>query len=125
MNKDTEFLKQMGQRIRQIRNEMNMTKDALAKAMGVTGQFLGVVEAGRSAISYEKLKKLCELSGYTSDYILFGKDMEMLNETKALFLEYNEEQVEDACEILKRMSKIVRRNPSKGSIYYDEKYGRK
>ena len=116
MNKDTEFLKQMGQRIRQIRNEMDMTKDALAKAMGVTGQFLGVVEAGRSAISYEKLKKLCELSGYTSDYILFGKDMEMLNETKALFLEYNEEQVEDACEILKRMSKIVRRNPSKGSI---------
>lgn len=112
MNKDSELIKEIGRRIKQIRNEMGMTKDGLAKAIGVTGQFLGVVEAGKSAISYEKLRKLCEISGYSSDYILFGKRMEMLNETKALFLEYNEEQVEDACEILKRMSKIIRRNPT-------------
>ena len=112
MNKDTELLKEIGERIRNIRNEKNLTKDALAKQIGVTGQFLGIVEAGRSAISYDKLRKLCEISGYSSDYILFGKRMEMLNERKALFLEYNEEQVEDACEILKRMSKIIRRNPT-------------
>lgn len=122
MKRDAKLLQDMGNRIKEIRNEMNMTKDALAKAMGVTGQFLGVVESGRSAISYEKLKRLCEISGYSADYILFGKDMEMLNERKALFLEFNEEQVEDACEILRRMSKIIKRNPSKGSIYYDQKY---
>lgn len=122
MVKNSELIKEIGERIRNIRNEMNMTKDSLAKEMGVTGQFLGVVESGRSAISYEKLKKLCEISGYSADYILFGKDMQILNETKALFLEFNEEQVEDACEILKRMAKIIKRNPSKGSIYYDQKY---
>jgi transcriptional regulator with XRE-family HTH domain len=122
MVKNSELIKEIGERIRNIRNEMNMTKDSLAKEMGVTGQFLGVVESGRSAISYEKLKRLCDISGYTADYILFGKDMEILNETKALFLEFNEEQVEDACEILKRMAKIIKRNPSKGSIYYDQKY---
>ncbi|MCR5145865.1 MAG: helix-turn-helix domain-containing protein [Clostridia bacterium] len=112
MNNDSVLIQEMGRRIKQIRNEMDMTKDSLAKAIGVTGQFLGVVEAGKSAISYDKLRKLCEISGYTSDYILFGKRMDMLNETKALFLEYNEEQIEDACEILKRMSKIIRRNPT-------------
>ena len=122
MVKNSELIKEIGERIRNIRNEMNMTKDSLAKEMGITGQFLGVVESGRSAISYEKLKRLCDISGYTADYILFGKDMEILNETKALFLEFNEEQVEDACEILKRMAKIIKRNPSKGSIYYDQKY---
>lgn len=124
MTRDTKLLIEMGERIREIRNEMNMTKDGLAKAMGVTGQFIGVVESGRSAISYGKLKKFCEISGYSADYILFGKKMEMLNERKALFLEFNEEQIEDACEILKRMSKIIKRNPSEGSIYYEKKYGK-
>lgn len=122
MYTDSKLKKEIGERIRNIRNEMNMTKETLAKRIGVTGQFLGVVESGKSTISYEKLRRLCEISGYSSDYILFGKEMEMLNETKALFLEYNEEQVEDACEILKRMAKIIKRNPSKGSIYYDQKY---
>lgn len=73
MNKDIELRKEMGERIRKIRNEMKMTKEALAKKLGVTGQFLGVVECGRSTISYDKLKKLCEISGYSADYILFGK----------------------------------------------------
>ncbi len=104
MNKDAELRKQIGARIRNIRNELNMTKGGLAKVLGVTGQFLGVVESGRSNISYDKLRKLCEVSGYSADYILFGKNTEAISQTKGELEGFSNEQIQDACEVIKKLA---------------------
>ena len=50
-----------------------MSKTKLGKAIGISGQFLGLVEDGRSNLTYRSIKKLKDLSGHSSDYILFKK----------------------------------------------------
>ncbi len=104
MNKDLELMKQIGDRIRKIRNEMKMTKEALAKSIGVTGQFLGVVESGKSSISYDKLKKLCDISGYSADYILFGKNRELISEAKVNLEQFTNEQIQEACQVISKIA---------------------
>ncbi len=110
MEKDLKLRRDMGNRIRQIRNELKMSKDALGREIGVTGQFLGVVENGKSTMSYDKLKRLCDISGYSADYILFGKTTNLLNETKELLNEFSEEQIQAVCEVIKRMADIVNKD---------------
>ncbi len=110
MNKDLELRKKMGERIRGIRNEMNMTKGGLAKQIGVTGQFLGVVESGKSDISYDKLKKLCDISGYSSDYILFGRDTNLIAKTQQQLRAYNEEQIKTACNVINNIAILIKKD---------------
>lgn len=110
MNKDVELRKQIGERIRCIRNEMKLSKVALAKELGITGQFLGVVEGGKSIISYDKLKKLCDLTGYSADYILFGKDDKPVTETKKQLEEFSEDQIQDACDAIKKIAVFIKSN---------------
>ena len=112
MEKDLELRIEMGERIRKIRNELKLTKEALGKRIGVTGQFLGVVEKGKSSMSYDKLKKLCDISGYSADYILFGKSQKSLNEAKELLNEFSEKQIYAACEVIKNMANIVNKDNS-------------
>ena len=119
MNKDIELRKEMGERIRKIRNELKLTKEALARKLGVTGQFLGVVECGRSAISYDKLKKLCEISGYSADYILFGKDANIVSETKKILENYSEEQIIEACEIIKKMAIVIKDEKTDDNVLHN------
>ena len=110
MNKDVELRKQIGERIRCIRNEMKLSKVALAKELGITGQFLGVVEGGKSIISYDKLKKLCDLTGYSADYILFGKNDKSVTETKRQLQEFSEDQIQDACDAIKKIAIFIKSN---------------
>ncbi len=117
MEKDLKLRKDMGERIRQIRNELKMSKDALGREIGVTGQFLGVVEKGKSTMSYDKLKRLCDISGYSADYILFGKAPNLLNETKDLLNEFSEDQIQAVCEIIKRMTEIVNKEEDRQDYF--------
>ncbi|MBR2240518.1 MAG: helix-turn-helix transcriptional regulator [Bacilli bacterium] len=110
MNKDLELRKQMGERVRKIRNEMKLTKEALGKKLGVTGQFLGVVESGKSDISYDKLKKLCDISGYSADYILFGRNSKSIVEAKSKLEQYTDDQIIEACDVIKRIAIFMKKD---------------
>ena len=48
--------KQIGLRIKNIRENMNMSKEEFSKLLGISGQYLGIVERGKSCLSIEKLK---------------------------------------------------------------------
>lgn len=113
MSKDLELRKQMGERIRKIRNELKMSKESLAREIGVTGQFLGVVESGRSTISYDKLKRLCEISGYSADYIIFGKDANIIKDTESKLQEYSDEQIINACDAIQKIAIYMKNNYDK------------
>ena len=109
MENNYDYRVEMGERVRNIRNELKLTKDALGKKIGVTGQFLGVVENGKSTMSYDKLKKLCDISGYSADYILFGKSSNYMDEAKELLNNFSEEQIILACEIIRNMNSLVKK----------------
>jgi len=66
--------KAIGKRIKEIRENMGMTKESFAKEIGISGQYLGIVEHGKSYLSIEKLKVLCDFTNLSADYILFGRD---------------------------------------------------
>ena len=101
---------EIGKRIESIRKEMKMTKEKFAKEIGISGQYLGIVEKGGSSLAYDKLKKLCEISGYSADYILFGKDKNLIKKTKTIIEGYTNEQIKEACEILSKIGIFIKNN---------------
>ncbi len=99
-----------GKRIKNIRvNELHMNKTELAKEIGVSSQFLGLVEDGKGNLVYKSIRKLRNISGHSADYILFGLDDNVIKETKNYLKDYDEEVLINALEILKNLSKIIRK----------------
>lgn len=108
MNQDIKLKRTIGKRIERIRKDMNLTKEGLAKMLGISGQYLGIVEKGESALSYEKLKKMCDISGYSADYILFGKGNNEVEKTKSVLDEFSVYEIEEACDIIKKIAGFIK-----------------
>ena len=90
-----------GKRIKFIReNELHMNKTQLAKEIGISSQFLGLVEEGRGNLVYRSIKKLRDISGHSADYILYGLDDNIINKTKELLTKYSEEEIEKVIDII-------------------------
>lgn len=107
MNTSNEMLEKIerGKRIKNIReNELHMNKTQLGKLIGVSGQFLGLVEDGRGNLVYPNLKKLVKISGHSADYILFGLDDTLIENTKKLLDNYTDEQIIESIELIKKIS---------------------
>ena len=100
---DTEKEEQIlrGKRIKHIReDELHMNKTQLAKEIGISSQFLGLVEEGRGNLMYKSIKKLRDLSGHSADYILYGLDDNVINETRELLSKYTDEEIEKAVSMI-------------------------
>ena len=111
MNKnfDQNFEKQekieRGKRIKSIReNELKLSKTQLAREIGVSSQFLGLVEVGRGNLVYESIRRLRNISGHSADYILYGLDDSTIKKTKALLSDYSEQQIIHALDIIKDLT---------------------
>lgn len=97
-----------GKRIKNIReNELHMNKTQLAREIGVSGQFLGLVEDGKGNLVYKSIKKLRDLSSHSADYILFGLDDNMINDTKKCLEEYSEAQIINAIDVIKKITLFI------------------
>ena len=108
---DLEKLEQIerGKRIKDIReNELHMSKVELAKEIGVSGQFLGLVESGKGNLVYKSIKKLRDLSGHSSDYILFGLDDNIIMETRKCLDKYSELEISKALNLIKEISFFIK-----------------
>ena len=96
-------------RIKYIReNELHMNKTQLAKEIGVSSQFLGLVEEGRGNLVYKSIKKLRDISGHSADYILYGIDDNVISKTKQLLENYSDEEIEKAISILKNIAIFIK-----------------
>lgn len=102
--------KEIGLRIKTIRENLNLTKEELARKLGISGQYLGMIEKGKNSLSIEKLKILCDLTNLSSDYILFGKDDNLEKDTKNILQGFSNEQIENACKILKNLAILMKNN---------------
>ena len=110
-NLDVEKIEQIerGKRIKYIReNELKMNKSQLAKEIGVSGQFLGLVESGRGNLVYRSIKNLMDLSGHSSDYILFGLDDSVISETKKYLKNYSSKELINSIDIIKKLTLLLR-----------------
>ena len=98
-----------GHRIKSIReNELKMNKSQLAREIGISSQFLGLIEDGKGNLVYKSLKKLMLLSNHSSDYILFGLDDNIISEARILLEKYTKEEIYNCLEILKDIVKLIK-----------------
>jgi len=100
--------KEIGKRIQKLRLDMHITKEAFAKEIGITGQYLGLIERGQNYLSVEKLKLLCDFTNTSADYILFGKNPNLVSDTKKLLSNFSDEQLCSACESLKDLALFIK-----------------
>jgi len=99
-----------GQRIKFIREqELHLSKTDLAAKIGTSSQFLGLVEDGKGNLVYYSIKKLREISGHSSDYILFGVDDDSIGKTKQLLEKYSDAQISDALTVIEKLSKFIKK----------------
>ena len=98
-----------GKRIKHIReNELHMNKTQLAKEIGVSSQFLGLVENGKGNLVYKSIKKLRNLSGHSSDYILFGIDDNSISKSKKVLEQYSEIEISQAMKFLNDIAVFIK-----------------
>ncbi len=101
---------EIGKRITVIREELGMTKESLAKEIHVTPQYLGQVEKGKCMLSLEKLKLLCEYTNKSADYILFGKDPNLISNTKIKLNKLTDKQIKHGCNMLKELALFLNKD---------------
>lgn len=103
--------RERGERIKKIREEeLKMKKTQLGKALGISGQFLGLVEEGKGNLVYKSIKRLKEISGHSSDYILYGLDDDIIKETKNFLENYSEKEIIQALDIIKKIALFIKKS---------------
>lgn len=66
---------EIGERLRSLRESMKMTREEFSEKIDITDSFLGQIERGERALSVKTLRKVIKYTGVSSDYLLFGKDV--------------------------------------------------
>ena len=64
------LLTDMGLRIQELRKQRNMTQEALAERVSMTGQTISTAELGKKALRPENIVKLSRALGVSTDYLL-------------------------------------------------------
>lgn len=64
----------IGERIRNIRVELNMNREKFSEMIDISDVFLGQIERGERSLSIKTLSKIVKFTGFSSDYILFGTE---------------------------------------------------
>ncbi len=65
---------EIGSRIRNIREGMKLSRSAFSEKINISEVFLSQVERGEKSISLNTLMSICNMTGISSDYILFGDE---------------------------------------------------
>lgn len=110
---DLEKLEQIerGKRIKNIReNELHMNKTQLARKIGISSQFLGLIEDGKGNLVYKSLKKLRNVSGHSADFILYGLDDNIIEKTKKCLENHSEHEILHAIETIKDITFFIKDN---------------
>ncbi|MEK4430177.1 helix-turn-helix transcriptional regulator [Paenibacillus sp. FSL M7-0802] len=110
----TELRKQMGTRIRAIRNAKGLTQQKLADIASLDYRYIGALERGERNFSIDTLEKVLTALNVSISELMFSKEhmtedetirQEAIDEFVALTSRLNEEQIS----ILRRVSKEVSR----------------
>jgi Predicted transcriptional regulator len=64
-----------GKRLRQLREQYNLSPDELGQAIGISRQQIGRYEANRTDVTSETLSKFADFFDVTTDYLLGRSDV--------------------------------------------------
>ena len=64
---------EIGERIRKIREDLKMNREAFSEMIDISDVFLGQIERGERSLSIKTLYRIVSFTGTSTDFILFGK----------------------------------------------------
>ena len=99
---------QIGGRVEQIRKGRDLSKTQFGKMIGVSGQYVGMVEKGKHGLSVDSVINICHKTGVSADYILFGA-VDPVDDpaTAAAVAGLSHEQIQIALDIIKRVADLI------------------
>lgn len=65
---------EVGNRIRNIREGLHMSRNTFSEKVDISESYLAQLELGNKSIGMNALLSICEYTGCSSDYLLFGKE---------------------------------------------------
>lgn len=89
-------LEKTGERIRQEREKLNLSREKLSKLIGISAYHIGQIERGERNMSVTTLIEISRTFHVSLDYIVFGK---VETEKKE-----NETEINEIVDLLKRCS---------------------
>ena len=99
--------KQVGERVERLRRDRKLTKTQFGEMIGVSGQYVGMIERGAS-LSVDSVIKICHMTGVSADYILFGAVSPAQDtETAAALHGLSHTQIRIALDIVKRVAELI------------------
>ncbi|MDE5910347.1 MAG: helix-turn-helix transcriptional regulator [Lachnospiraceae bacterium] len=99
--------KDIGFRVRHLRESNNYTRDVLAEKVDISAKFLYEIEMGKKGFTVEILYKLSKALNVSSDYILTGNETNKIPEKMVDTLEcFDSDQMGRVQEILKVVHKM-------------------
>ena len=66
----------VGERIRELRETQNYTREAFAEKAGISAKFLYEIEIGKKGFSADTLSRIAKALSVSCDYIMFGEKEE-------------------------------------------------
>ena len=72
MIEGNDFNRDIGLRIRQLREALGKTREQISEAAGISAQFLFYIETGRKSMSAKTIVNLAKALGVSTDYLLLG-----------------------------------------------------
>lgn len=94
---------EIGERIKILREKMQMNQKQFAELIGMKTQYLSNVEKGLNGITIDKLIKICNITGATSDYIIFGTNSISSLQIQKNFSKYTNDEISIAFEIIRNI----------------------
>ena len=99
---------EIGSRIRNIREGMHLSRSSFSEKINISEVFLSQVERGEKSISLNTLISICNNTGVSSDYILFGLDDSVISETKKYLKKFTSKELISYIDIIKTLTLSLR-----------------
>lgn len=107
---DSVINREIGLRLRGLREQQNLTRERLAEYADISVQFLADIETGRKGMTVQTLRKLAIALHCNADAIVFGTkeaEKDAAKSLQALFLSLNQKQLDLAADILMLVLKAL------------------
>ncbi len=75
---------QIGERIRELREVQNYTREVFAEKAGISSKFLYEIETGKKGFSADTLCRISKALSVSCDYIMFGEGVKHLGAEKII-----------------------------------------
>jgi len=97
--------KQVGERVKALRKERNLSRSQFGRLIGVSEQYVGKIERGSHSITGVVIANICKITGVSADYIMFGVEDPL--EVTAALNGLSREQIGIGFDMLKRLATLV------------------